>query len=367
MRAVLLVLLLLMAAPVKAAEGLWVEVTGYGCLAGNDPDSARRRALADALLAAALAGGAEVRGHTAVDKARVTSDLLIVRPVGRVLSHEVLAVRQNGDQIAVTIRAKVGVDSGGQCASRRNLVVTAYAPVIRVSPYAPAWAEPMATDIVATLLEVLSRQPAVEHVRSTQRPLPGLSPAREAVDYATLTKGSVRLAAGEHAFVPVLRLDVDGDGIGGDGIGKSLVLTLDLNFTGGQGEVMQRRIERRVTLPGPTPFGRAAALIAPKRQAMIGKLTKGLDAEFAAILSQETCKPVVATLSAGKGSITAPFGSRQGLSRGSIAFTVDRNATTELLEVVALSASSVELRPLDPNLPARAFDGRPVRFVETGM
>lgn len=362
MRSILLVLLMLIAAPVQAAEGLWVEVTGYGFLAGKDPDTARRRALADALLAAALAGGAEVRGHTAVDKARVTSDLLIVRPVGRVLSHQVLAIRQNGDQVAVTIRAKVGVDAGGQCASRRNLVVTAYAPVIRVSPYAPAWAEPMATDIVATLLEVLSRQPSVDHVRSTQRPLPGLSPAREAVDYATLTKGSVRLAAGEHAFVPVLRLDVEDDGNG-----RSLVLTLDLNFTGGQGEVMQRRIERRVTLPGPTPFGRAGAVIAPKRQAMIGKLTKGLDAEFSGMLEVETCKPVVATLTAGKGSITAPFGSRQGLTRGSIAFTVDRNATTEMLEVVALSASSVELRPLDPNLPARAFDGRPVRFLETGM
>ena len=53
MRAFVLGLLLLLAAPLHAAETLWVEVTGYGFLAATDPDSARRRALADALLAAA--------------------------------------------------------------------------------------------------------------------------------------------------------------------------------------------------------------------------------------------------------------------------------------------------------------------------
>ncbi len=361
MRALVLGLVLLLATPLHAAEGLWVEVTGYGFLSGADPDSARRRAVADALLAAALAGGAEVRGHTAVDKSRVTADLLIVRPVGRVLQHEVLGIRQSGDQVAVTIRAKVGIDAGGDCDSRRHLVVTAYAPDIHVSPYAPAWAEPMATEIVAALLDALGRHPAVEHVRTTQRALPGMTPGREAVDYASLTRGSVRLAAGDHAFVPSVRLEVEGDAIS-----KQLVLTLDLNFVGGQGEVMQRRIERRVTLPGPSPLGRAGALVAPKRAAMVAKLTKGLDRDFAAMLDGETCKPVVATLSAAGGKITAPFGSRQGLSRGSIAFTVDRSTTTELLEVVSLSRASVELRPLDPNRPAAAFDGRAVRFLETG-
>lgn len=362
MRALVLSLLLLFATPLHAAEALWVEVTGYGFMAGTDPDTARRRALADALLTAALAGGAEVRGHTAVDRSVVTADLLIVRPVGRVLQHQVLGIQQSGDQVAVTIRAKIGVESGRQCDSRRHLVVTAYAPDIHVSPYAPAWAEPMATDIVAALLDALGRHPAVEHVRTTQRALPGMTSGREALDYATLTRGSVRLEAGDHAFVPGVRLDVEGDGQT-----KQLVLTLDLNFIGGQGEVMQRRIERRVALPGPNPLGRVGALVAPKRDAMVAKLTKGLAGEFAAMLDGETCKPIVAMLATSKGRITAPFGSRQGLSRGSIAFTVDRNETTELLEVINLSRTSVELRPLDPQRAAASFDGRPVRFVETGM
>lgn len=362
MRALFLAVLLLIAGPLHAAEGLWVEVTGYGFMSSGDADTARRRAMADALLSAALAGGAEVRGHTAVDKSVVTSDLLIVRPVGRVLRHEVTGISQTGDQVAVTIRALVGVDAGGQCESRRRLVVTAYAPDIRVSPYAPAWAEPLATDIVAELLDTLGHHPLVEHVRTTQRSLPGMSAAREAVDYTTLTRGSVRLEAGEHAFVPRVRLDVEGNGVT-----KSLVLTLDLNFIGGQGEVISRRIERRVMLPGPNPLGRVGTLVAPKRREMVAKLAGGLDRDFTAMLDDKTCQPVIATLSTVGGRITAPFGTRNGLSRGSIAFTVDRSGSTEMLEVVGLNRGSVELRPLDPNRPAAAFEGRPVRFLDTGM
>lgn len=362
MRAALLSLLVLLAAPLHAAESLWVEATGYGFLAGGDSDAARRRAVADALLAAALAGGSEVRGHTAVDRSVVTSDLLIVRPVGRVLQHEVTAIRQTGDQVAATIRARVGIESGGQCDSRRRLAVTAYGPDIRVSPEAPAWAEPLATEVVAEMLDTLSRHPSISSLRITQRPLPGLTPSREAVDYVSLTQGSARLGAGEHAFVPSLRIGVEGTGQRSD-----LVLRLDLNFVGGQGEVMQRRVERRVTLPGVSPLGRLAIALQPDRAAMVAKLTAGLDDDFTAMLDSESCKPVVARLAVGGGRITAPFGTRQGLSRGSIAFTVDRDNTTELLEVVSLGSDRVELRPLDPHRPASAFDGRPVRFVETGM
>lgn len=362
MRGLFLAMLLLIAAPVHAAQGVWVQVTGYGFMDGGDADAARRRALADALLSAALAGGAEVQGHTAVDRSIVTSDLLIVRPVGRVLEHQVLAMQQSGDQWAVTIKAKVGVGTDTQCESRRNLIVTAYAPEIHVSPYAPAWSEPLATDIVAEMLDTLGRHPAVDHVMTTQRSLPSMSSAREALDYVTLTRGSVRLGVNEHAFIPGVRLDVEGNGIT-----KNLILTLDLNFIGGQGEHMSRQIQRSVVLPGPNPLGGIGTLAGPKRRAMAAKLVKGLDREFTAMLDGETCKPVTATLSAGGGTISAPFGSRNGLSRGSIAFTVDRDNSTEMLEVVSLSGNSVQLRPLDPHRPVSAFDGRPVRFLDTGL
>lgn len=360
---VLLVLLMLAAAPAQAGKAVWVEVTGHAFQSGPaDSDAARRRALADALLQAALAGGASVTGHTAVDRSVVTSDLLIVRPVGRVLEHRITALHQTAQGWQVSIRARVGAEAGGACQNRRRLVITAYRPEIGVSPNAPAWVVPLAQDIANELVMALGRHPAVELVRTTQRALPAASAGGDDLDYVALTRGSVRLPAGEHAFLPSIRAEVDAGGAR-----RQLIVTMDLTLLGGTGEVQRQRLTRAVALPGPSPLGRAAALVQPNAQQMASRLTRGLDREFTALLDRETCKPVLTRLAVAGGTITAPVGRRMGLSRGSVAFTVDGDTTTQMLEVVALSGDAVTLRPLDPSLPPAQFAGRPVRFLETGL
>jgi hypothetical protein len=365
----LLVVLMLIAGPVlfagqaRAADGLWVDATGFAIQTwAEDAASAKRRAVADALLMAALSGGASVRGHTAVDKSVITADLLIVRPVGRVLRHEIVSVQQTGDTWQATIRALVGVGPQSACNTRRTLVVTAYAPQIDVSPNAPAWTVPLAQEVANRLVERLERHKATDLVRVTNRAMPDMTAAREALDYEVLTRGSVRLADGEHGFVPVIRLDV-----GGMGATPELTLELEMVLVGGNGEVARQSVLRQVALPGASPLGRVATLVQPNRRQMAARLTDGLEAEMTALLDVETCKPVLTRLAVGNGAISAPVGRKQGLTRGSIAFTADSDASTELLEVVELGASRVVLRPLDPNRPARAFDGRPVRFVEAGL
>lgn len=363
MRRLALLLCLTLAQPLQAAEAVWIEVTGQSFhSAAEDPDTTRRRAVADALLQAALAGGASITGHTAVDKSVVTADLLVVRPVGRVLEHRVLALRQTADGWHATIRAKVGAEAGGHCTDRRRLVVTAYRADIRVSPHAPAWAEPLATGIIHDLLRALGRHRAVEHVRTTQRSLPSGDGSRDGFDYVTLTRGSVRLPAGEHALLPELRIET-ADG----GPRDRLVMTLDLALVGGDGTVSRHSLTRETALPAASPFGRAAVLVEPDRRRMSAALLKGMDRAFDALLDAETCRPVSARMAVAGGTISVPVGRRMGLTRGAIAFTADADHSTEMLEVVSLSANSASLRPLDPSRPAAAFAGRPVRFVQTGL
>lgn len=361
MRLVVL-LVLLFASPLRAGD-LWIEATGFAVQSGaEDAASAKRRAVADALLMAALSGGADVRAHTAVDRSVVTSDMLIVRPVGRVKEHHLLSAERNGDTWTVTIQARVGLGPDGNCSSRRRMAISAYAPQVEVSPHAPAWAVPLAQEVANDLVRQVQRHPMVETVRVTDRALPDMSEARERVDYTVLTRGSVRLGAGEHGFVPVIRLDV-----GGTGRRAELRLQMELVLIGGNGEVTRARVERVVKLPGNSVLGRVAVLVEPDRRQMAAKLTAGLDRAMTELLDVETCKPVLTRLAVAGGSITAPVGRRQGLTLGSIAFTADGDASTEMLEVVGLDAEGVVLKPLDPNRPAKAFAGRPVRFFETGV
>ena len=363
LRAALVLVLVLAAAPLRAAEGLVVQATGFAIQSGaEDAASAKRRAVADALLQAALSGGAAVTGHMAVDKSVITADLLIVRPVGRVLRHSVIALDRNGDTWTATVEALVGLGPVGICDSRRTLVVTVYAPVIAVSPRAPAWTEPLAMEVAKALVRRLESHPATELVRVTDRAMPRGETGREATDYVTLMRGSVRMKEGDHAFVPVIQIDV-----GGRGQRPDLAMDLTMVLIGGNGEEVRQEVRRSVTLPGVSPLGRLAVALEPDRRQLVARLTEGLEDELDALLDVETCKPVLANLKVSGGTISAPVGRRQGLSRGSIAFTADRDGSTEMLEVVELSAERVVLRPLDPGRSAKAFVGRPVRFLEAGL
>lgn len=363
MRWLLVAVLMLAALPLRAAEGIVVQATGFAIQSGaEDAASAKRRAVADALLQAALSGGASVQGHTVVDRSVVTSDLLIVRPVGRVLRHRVLDLTQQGGTWTARIEAVVGLGVSGQCERRRNLQVTVYQPVIRVKPAAPAWTEPLAMEVAKALVRQLEAHPATRLVRVTDRPMPRISKAQEAFDYETLTRGSVRMGEGEHGFIPVVVMDV-----GGLGARPELFMDLEMVLIAGNGAESRQAIRRSVRLPGVSPLGRLAKAFEPDRRQLAAELTSGIEREMDMLLDIETCKPVMANLSVSGGRIQAAVGRNQGLTQGSIAFTADADHSTEMLEVVEIGASRVVLRPLDPGRPAKAFAGRPVRFVETGL
>lgn len=364
MRSAALALALMLAAlPLRAAAEQVVRATGFAIQSGaEDAASAKRRAVADALLQAALSGGASVTGHTVMDKSVITSDLLIVRPVGRVLRHQIVELSQNGATWNATIEAVVGTGVSGECTRRRDLSLIVYAPVISVAPQAPAWTEPLAMDVAKQMVRRLEAHPSTDLVRVTDRPFPRLSKKREATDYVTLTRGSVRLGEGEHAFIPLVEVDV-----GGTGPRPDLRMRIEMVLISGTGEESRQATERRVALPGVSPLGRLAIALEPDRRQLAAKLTEGLEREMDTLLDIETCKPVTARLDVAGGKIVAPVGKRQGLTRGSIAFTADADASTEMLEVVELGNDRVVLRPLDPGRGAKAFAGRPVRFVEAGL
>ena len=342
-----------------AGGGQWIEVTGYAAISGaQDQESARRRALADALFNAALAGGADVRGHTAVNKSVVTADLTIVRVMGRVLDHAIIAQAQRNGLWQVTIRARVGVGGDPFCQSPRRLLISAYAPQISVSPHAPAWAGELAQAVAADLIDQLDRHPATDIIRITDRALPGAR-IDESMDYTTLTQGSVRLNPGELGFVPVIRIEA-----ASNALGRGVVLEAELQLHGSDGGIYRQPFRREISLRNPTALGRLAELTRRDRQSMAKALTKGLQDTFARLLDTKACEPLMATLSAHGGLLHVPIGRKHGLSRAALAFTAGRDSTAELLEVVDLTANTATLRPLDPGLSVASLAGRPVRFVE---
>ena len=348
-----------------AQDAVWIETEGHAFVTSpHDVDSARRRALADALLNAALAGGAIVQGHTVVNLAVVERDLLIVRPMGRVMRHEIIDMSRMGDMWRMKIRAMVGNGGLMDCQFPNTLNVTSYRPNVRVSPYAPAWAEPLAADVVQTLYGVLDRHPSTGAFRLTDRIMPvGLSSARDERSYQTLTQGSVRLMPGDYGFIPDVEIDVVAEGRR-----KEVILTLHMALHDHNGQIVsQSSTQRSIKLAGPSIFGNAAVIAQATRMQMATDLTRGLDREFNDFLRVQSCTPLAARIQKAGNDLIVTVGKRHGLSRGAIAFTTDSNDTVEMLEIVSLNDRQATLRPMDPTRSLSHFNGRTIRFIEGGL
>ena len=68
-----------------------VNVTGRAVIQHEDTvDEARDLALEDALYYAALEGGAQVNGYSAVDESTSLQEMFIVRPAARILDYSII-------------------------------------------------------------------------------------------------------------------------------------------------------------------------------------------------------------------------------------------------------------------------------------
>lgn len=356
----LALLLALWTAPAAAQDAIWIETEGFGTVnAAGDTDSARRRALADALLNAALAGGAYVQGHTVISLSVVERDMLIVRPTGQVMRHQIISANLNGNLWTVRIRALVGPGGLTQCDAPQRMHVITYAPDVYVSPNAPAWTGVIAQDAVQTLYGTLDRHPHVSSLRITERPIPAsMGDDRAARDYVTLTAGDIRLQSGDYGFVPRLRVDTVQEGRA-----TYARLQMDMTLFTTEGVATREVVTRQVRLAGPTLLGNAAVLTEQTRNQMMGELRRGLGQAFERLLSVQSCTPLAATVARNGNTLTVNVGHRHGLTQGAIAYTADSNATVDMLEIVSISNRTATLRPLDPTQPVSAFDGRAVRFI----
>ena len=372
-RSVLLFVAMLLALPVQpvAAAGTdarWVEATGFAALRSpSDTETARRRALADALLAAALAGGAEVSGHTVVRMGTVISDTGMVRTTYRIIEHSVIEASLSNKTWRIRVRALVGPPPASQCAARQILPVTAYAAEIHAPPETPAWVVPMAQDLALHLVDTLDRHRFTKVVRATGQPRLAVyqTTLPDAFNYTALTTGIVRTRRGDWSFQPRISLSLEQGRAGG----KRLRIDLETLIYRGQGgkPAARARITNSIVISASTPWRAWNELTRLKRSSMIRRLTKGVDAKLARLLDMLSCTPVSAVLYVKGGKITVPVGRAHGLRPGALAYTTDRSGSTQMLEIASLGKSSTVLRPLDVGQRASTFSGRTVQFMDTGQ
>ena len=96
-----------------------VEATGRAILLENDINTSRKRALEDALYLAALRGGANIDGFSAVSSNTIINDHSIVKATNRVIDFKILSEEQSKEFLSIKISAVVGDDTSGQKCKKR--------------------------------------------------------------------------------------------------------------------------------------------------------------------------------------------------------------------------------------------------------
>ena len=359
---VLFATLLTFALPIAAqAQAVWVEVIGHAVAANKkDKPAARRRALADALISAGMAGGVSMKGHTVVDKGRVVRDLTMMRAAGRVLRYDRLGEAWSGHTIQIRLRALVAPLEGPACGTRRKIVLVAMAPEIHTSPNAPAWTSQLGAELYNDAMRRVSRYNHVDvkHVMGMgQAPV---SPRKiTSFDYKALTRGHIHTHPGDTQLTTWFEIDTEMGPLG-----EQVVLRARLQLIEGTGQRTERELSNAVTLPGRGPITSA---IGKKRHRLKANLSKGYTEILEGLMDLATCTPVAAHVARSGNTLSVSVGKAQGLSRSALAFTENPASDFEALEIVKLQGNRATLRPVDPATPLSVFDGRIVRFVDSGQ
>ncbi len=362
----LALLMLSFALPVSAAgkddQAVWIEAWGHAAPAkGESQDSAKRRALIDALVNAGLQGGATIRGYTFMDKSNIVADRALMLAKGRVMRHKVLSSHFDGNLWQVRVQALVGPVPAGYCGSKRSLVISAHAPTYRMSPEVPAFTVPMAQELYKDMLYTIERNPStrLERVMASTGRESGVVRA-SGMDYNSLTRGTAPSSVpGDH----VLRVTFNGDVVLQNAM-QTVVLNIDIDMRESNGNIRTHRIQRTAPVPKNTTLHGVTLRTRTTTEAL---LLRGVKEEFDSILSALGCEPPAARVDYANGTLSVPVGARHGITRGALAVLEDPNDSFGLLEITRLENNRAVLRPLDPTRSAGSFAGRLVYFMEAGL
>ena len=325
-----------------------VKATGRAAITGTvDKPAALRVALQDALYLAALEGGANVSGVTAISSGVVVSDQFLVSPASRIMDYTVLAERVKGTLVEVDVQAYVGTRPASVCAHRRALDVTSFAPILRLDPKAPAWLQPVMGQIARALGDALSSRSDVTLTRqeTTVLDTARLTSKNDAFDYMALTSSVVRVAQHSYAFRPEISIFYNKTKSGREDVTLRLRSVL---LAGGTYQLVRDTVfEQSVVLGRNTPLRAVDVLTRKSRDAITSELLANIRPHLDALVEGVACAPLKAALRVEGQGLRLPLGRADGVRPGSLALTQGINTPFTLLRVTELDAHSSLLVPID--------------------
>ena len=348
-----------------------VEATGRAILLENDINTSRKRALEDALYIAALRGGANIDGFSAISSNTVISDHSIVKAANRVIDFKILSEEQSKEFLSIKISAVVGDDTTGQKCKKRPLNITLLKGAYNIhsnvpsqlSRYTPIWFK--------KIYEIISNTPNVIASNQHNKTLEDLKKANvnSTFNYNALTKGIPFIQAGDYSIVPIVYLAA----MSRYSNFSNYNFKFELNIYKGPGFklVSKKSYDLPIKYQLDSKFQFIKNISTLNINDIDREVNGYLSKSINSFLFELNCQPLEGTLAINDGKLIVDLGKKQGLRQKQIGIIKGINIDNSMLNNSSIIVHTREvfdnysvLLPLNENLKLANLDKMIVEFVE---
>ena len=348
-----------------------VEATGRAVLIADDIETSRKRALEDALYIAALKGGADINGFSAITSNTVINDQSIVKATNRVLDFKILSEKQSKEFLSIKISAVVGGKLSKKNCKNRPINITLFRGSYNVESSVPSKLARYTPMWYGQIYDVISKLPNVKAINHKNKSLKQIikSKVNSSFDYNALTNGLPIIQAGDYSLVPELLLTENNN----QNSFSNYLLKVSFKIFKGPG--IKLMTTKTYDLPIEYQYKSKFQFINNISTSDIQLVDQNVHHHMllaaTKFLQDLNCRPLEGKLTVNEGSLVVDLGRKQGLKQKQIGLVKGINIQNSMLNNSSVIVHTNKiydnysiLLPLNDNVKLSNLDNMIVEFVE---
>ena len=348
-----------------------VEATGRAVLIAGDIETSRKRALEDALYIAALKGGADINGFSAITSNTVINDQSIVKATNRVLDFKILSEKQSKEFLSIKISAVVGGKLSKKNCKNRPINITLFRGSYNVESSVPSKLARYTPMWYGQIYDVISKLPNVKAINHKNKSLKQIikSKVNSSFDYNALTNGLPIIQAGDYSLVPELLLTENNK----QNSFSNYLLKVSFKIFKGPG--IKLMTTKTYDLPIEYQYKSKFQFINNISTSDIQLVDQNVHHHMllaaTKFLQDLNCRPLEGKLTVNEGSLVVDLGRKQGLKQKQIGLVKGINIQNSMLNNSSVIVHTNKiydnysiLLPLNDNVKLSNLDNMIVEFVE---
>ena len=349
-----------------------VEATGRAILIEGKIDVSRKRALEDALYIAALKGGANINGFSAIGSNTIINDQAIVSAANRVIDFKIIKETQEKEFLSIKIAAIVGGDLSSKNCKVRPINISLFKGSFNVGSDVPSLLSRKMSLWFNHSYDIISKTSNVNVIDYRNKLIDAVikSNINSSFDYHALTEGVPFIQSGDYSLVPNLTLtknNFEENNFSNYLFQISFKIYKGSDFT--LLPIKTYNFPIKYNLNSKFKFLKNISTL--NINSVDEMIKKQLVKVTKSIFQDLHCRPLEGKLSLINGELKVDIGSKQGLKSKQIGIVRGLkiknsmlNNSSVILHAEYIGKNNSKLLPLNDNIKLETLDNLIVEFVE---